>query len=139
MSVQLKMMSTSPPVLEIVASGKLRRADYEELGPAVEKQIDAHEDIRILLRLGDFDGWTAGALWEDIKFDVKHFNDIDRLAVVGDEPWEKGMAKFCKPFTTAEIRFFTPDRVEQAQQWLGVETSAGADQIQGASASKEAS
>jgi len=27
-----------------------------------------------------FHGWDAGALWEDIKFDIKHFGDIERLA-----------------------------------------------------------
>jgi hypothetical protein len=42
-------------------------------------------------------------LWEDIKFDVKHFNDIERLAITGENKWEKGMAAFCKPFTTAKV------------------------------------
>ena len=55
----------------------------------------------MLVRLHDFHGWTAGALWEDIKFDLKHFAHIERLALVGDRKWEAGMAVFCKPFTTA--------------------------------------
>lgn len=38
--------------------------------------------------------------------DVKHFNDIERLAIVGDSKGEKGMAIFCKPFTTATVRHF---------------------------------
>jgi hypothetical protein len=28
------------------------------------------------------------------------------------------MAVFCKPFTTAKIRFFEPDEIEQAKTWL---------------------
>jgi len=32
----------------------------------------------------DFQGWDAGALLEDVKFDVKHFSDIEWLAFVGD-------------------------------------------------------
>jgi hypothetical protein len=43
-------------------------------------------------------------LWEDIKFSVKHFADIERLAMVGDKKWQRGMAAFCKPFTKATIR-----------------------------------
>jgi hypothetical protein len=52
----------------------------------------------------DFHDWKAGALWQDIKFDLKHCTDIERLAMVGDKTWEKGMSVFCKPFTTAPRR-----------------------------------
>ena len=34
-------------------------------------------------------GWDAGALWEDIKFDIKHFADIERLAMVGEKKWHR--------------------------------------------------
>lgn len=54
----------------------------------------------------EFHGWSMGALWEDIKFDLHHFADIERLALIGDKKWEVGMAVFCKPFTTAKIRYF---------------------------------
>ena len=40
----------------------------------------------------DFHGWDAGALWEDIKFDLKHFSDIERVAMVGEKKWQKGMS-----------------------------------------------
>jgi len=43
---------------------------------------------------------------KDIKFDIKHFADIERLAMVGDKKWQHGMATFCKPFTKATIRYF---------------------------------
>ena len=44
-------------------------------------------------------GWDAGAAWEDVKFVIKHFSDIDRLAMVGDKKWEHGMATLFQPFT----------------------------------------
>jgi hypothetical protein len=57
-------------------------------------------------------------LWEDIKFDVKHFRDIERLALVGEKKWEEGMATFCKPFTTAEVRYFDRAQVDDAREWI---------------------
>ena len=63
--------------------------------------MDQEEILRILVELQDFQGWTLGALWEDTKFGTKHFNDIDRLAVVGDRRWEKYLTLFMKPFTSA--------------------------------------
>src|SRR6202049_2479843 len=90
--------------LVVTLSGKTAKQDYEHFVPEVERLIRQHGKIRMLVRLRDFHGWTLGALWEDIKFDLKHFADIERLALVGDRKWEAGMAVFCRPFTTATIR-----------------------------------
>ena len=72
----------------------------------------------MLVVMHDFHGWTAGALWEDIKFDAKHFNDIERLALVGDKKWEHDMSIFCRPFTTAKIRYFDILSENEARNWL---------------------
>ena len=66
----------------------------------------------------DFHGWTAGALWEDIKFDMHHWKDIERLALVGETKWEAGMAAFCKPFTKATVRYFDQSQMEEARKWI---------------------
>ncbi len=99
-------------------TGKLAKDDYEAFAPEVERLIGRHGKIRVLVELADFHGWTAGALWEDLKFDLKHFSDVERLAIIGESSWQKGMAYFCKPFTTAEVRYFEPDAAEQALDWL---------------------
>ncbi|MDH5552887.1 MAG: STAS/SEC14 domain-containing protein, partial [Nitrosomonas sp.] len=61
--------------------------------------------------------WTASAAWEDTKFGVRHFSDIERLAIVGDKTWEKGMAYFCKAFTLAKVRYFDVSERDEAQAW----------------------
>jgi hypothetical protein len=105
-------------MLEIELSGKLSRADYEQFVPEVERLIRQHGKLRLLVRMHDFHGWELGALWEDIKFDIRHFRDIERLAFVGDRRWEAGMATFCKPFTTATIRYFDLSKAEEAVHWI---------------------
>ena len=81
----------------------------------MERLVKEHGRIRILVEMRDFHGWTAGALWQDIKFDAKHFKDIDRVAMVGETKWQHGMAVFCKPFTTASIRYFDHAAIDQAR------------------------
>ena len=105
-------------VLEIAVSGKLTHADYEQFIPRFERLVREHGKIRVLFHMTDFHGWEAAALWDDIKFDVKHFSDIDRLAMVGDKGWERGMAAFCRPFTTADIRYFEQTQIDEARKWL---------------------
>jgi len=104
--------------LFVRARGKLTKEDYAEFVPEVERLIKKHGKIRILLDMHKFEGWDAGALWQDVKFDVKHFNDIERLALIGEKRWQEGMSKFCKPFTTAIVRYFEHPQTEEAWDWI---------------------
>ena len=105
-------------ILVIKLTGKLAKEDYEQFAPEVDRLIEQHGKLRMLVQMHDFHGWTAGALWQDIKFDLKHFRQIERLALVGEKTWEHGMATFCKPFTTATIRYFDRSEAEQAEEWI---------------------
>lgn len=100
MSAELKE-TVLGKVLEVRLTSKLVKEDYEQYVPMLERLLKAHGKIRMLVEMHDFHGWTAAALWEDIKFDAKHFNDIERLAIVGDKRRHHGAAVFCKPFTAA--------------------------------------
>jgi len=109
---------THGKILEVDLHGKLNREDYERIGPDAEALIKRYGRIRILVTMHDFDGWDASGLWEDFKFDFKHFNHVERLAMVGDRDWQKWMANFCKPFTTAKVHFFPFEQIDQAHEWL---------------------
>jgi hypothetical protein len=105
-------------VLIVKLTGKLTREDYEHFVPEVERLIGQHGKLRMVVQMHDFHGWTMGALWEDIKFDLKHFTHIERLALIGDRKWEAGMAVFCKPFTTATVRYFDEAQSQEAFTWI---------------------
>jgi len=117
MAVELKE-SVDRNLLEVHLTGKLVKEDYESLVPAVERLIGKHPRIRMLVEMHDFHGWTASALWEDSKFALHHFRDIERLALVGERKWQEGMAVFCKPFTTAKVRYFEHAESDEARAWL---------------------
>ena len=118
MDQQLEILSTGK-MLHVKATGKLTKAWYEQFAPLVDQLIQEHGKLRILFEMHDFHGWTAGALWEDLKFDFKHWKDIERLAIVGESKWEEGMAVFCKPFTTAKIQYYDHSNHAEAKAWLG--------------------
>jgi hypothetical protein len=117
MPVELKELNDGK-ILEVHATGKIEADEYKQLVPTFERLKKQHGKLRVLFQLHDFHGWTAGALWEDMKFEEKHFSDIERLAIIGETKWQEGMAKFCKPFTTAHIRFFKPEETAAARDWL---------------------
>lgn len=111
-------------IVHAQVTDRLTKEDYKRFTPEVERLIQKHGKIRVLVEMRDFRGWNAGALWKDIKFDAKHFSDIDRLALVGEKKWQKGMSVFCKPFTTATIRYFDLTQVEEAHEWIKADVEA---------------
>jgi hypothetical protein len=112
--------------IEVELSGKLSKEDYAKFVPVVESDIRDRGKVRMLVVMRDFHGWTAGALWEDTKFDWQHFGDIERLAIVGDKKWEAGMAGFCKPFTSATIKYFDIAQIDEARRWIAASSSGPA-------------
>lgn len=104
-------------VLEVRVSGNRVKADYEHFVPEFDRLVGTHGSLNVLFEMSDLHGWTAGAMWEDTKFALHHFRDIERLAVVGEKKWQVGMATFRKPFTKATVRYFDRAAGEEARAW----------------------
>ena len=117
MAIQL-VEENGGKVLTIQVSGKLEKADYELLVPRFEQLVRQHGKLGLLFDMTDFHGWDAGAAWEDLKLGIKHFSDIQSIAMVGEKKWQHGMAVFCKPFMNAKVQYFDHADVAEARKWL---------------------
>jgi hypothetical protein len=113
-----QLPSPAANVVGFKLSGKLHDADYKSFTPAIDEAAKVGK-VRLLAQFHDFHGWDAHALWDDIKFSTTHCTKFDRIAIVGDKTWEKWMAKICKPFTMAKVRYFDAADLEAAWAWLG--------------------
>lgn len=101
---------------EMTARGQLTRGDYERVVPELERGAD-HGPLRLLIRLEDFHGWTPKALLDDLRFDVRHHDDFERVAVVGDSKLEEWGLRLSQPFFSGEMRYFTDE--SDARRWMG--------------------
>jgi len=105
-------------VLTMQLSGKLTKEDFDIFVPELERMIKDHSCIRLIVTLDDFHGWTSAAAWEDGKFGLRHYSDIERMAIVGDKRWEQGMALLLKPFTKAKVKYFDISQSDAAKRWI---------------------
>jgi hypothetical protein len=105
-------------LLAIHISGKLVKDDYADFVPAFERLVRQHGKLRVLFDMSGFHGWDVSAAWEDFKFSVAHFADIERIAMVGEKRWQHDMATFCKPFTKATVRYLDHAGAAEAWKWL---------------------
>ena len=68
------MPESTGKILWLRAGDKLTDQDYRGVFiPRLEAVVREHGRVRVLFHLDpDFQGWTPGALWEDLKLDLKH-------------------------------------------------------------------
>ena len=114
-----------PDVLEFHVSGTLTRDDYDRLVPELERLAGERGPLRMYIELHDFHGWTPAGLWKDLRFDAKHQDDMERIAVVGESRWEKWATRLSQPFLKADMRFFSPQEAEVARRWAAGDLQAG--------------
>ena len=69
----------SGKVFGMKVSGKLLHRDYQQFVPMLEKLIEEHGSVRCLIEMIDFHGIELRALWDEIKFDVRHARQIEAL------------------------------------------------------------
>jgi stage II sporulation SpoAA-like protein len=105
-------------VLGVRLQGRITAEDYAEFIPEMERIIEQHGSLRLLVELKGIQGITPAAIWEDLKFDARHFRGCERMALVGDKDWEKHLATLSKPFVAGEVRFFKPAELRSAWSWI---------------------
>ena len=112
-------------VLGFEATGQIREEDYRDtLVPAVQAQITAGHDVRIVLVFPEFAGYTAGAAWEDLKLGLGKFLHWKRIALVTDVGWMAQMAGLFGWVVPGDVkRFALADRDEAIAWAAGSSTS----------------
>ena len=99
--------------------GRLRRSDLQELEREAAAEIRRSGAIRLLVTLNSFDGWDVTANWRDLGFYVRHGNDIERIAIVGDGRWRGAALMFAGAgLRKAPVVFFEPEESARAEAWL---------------------
>jgi len=113
-----QLQTGSSNILGFKLSGKLHDEDYKTFVPAVETGLASGGEVSLYVQFENFHGWDLHAAWDDMQFGVKHYSDFKRIAMVGDRKWEEWMAKLCKPFTRATVRYFDAPEADAAWAWL---------------------
>ena len=106
-------------VLAFRAVGRVQAADYENvLAPAIDAAVAEHGKVRLVYELGDaFDGYSAGAAWEDMKIWAPHLTKWERCAVVTDHGWIRDALRVFGVFMPGDVRVFPTTELDDALAW----------------------
>jgi hypothetical protein len=120
MPIQLNDNPHEPFVI-LRVRGKLTLADCLGLRPRLEECLQRRRVLRLLLDMEEPHAWKLGAVWESARFELSHYTQIERIAILGGSGRERLMARIHWFLTAATIRCFPRQRREQACRWLAWE------------------
>ncbi|TFH24598.1 MAG: STAS/SEC14 domain-containing protein [Myxococcales bacterium] len=107
-------------IVGVQASGTLTAEDYEKVWiPALQSVIAREGKVRVLLYLdATFEGWDAGAMWEDAMFGVKNVTKFEKIALVGGPEWVARIVGIVGVVIPADVKSFDGDELEEAWNWV---------------------
>jgi hypothetical protein len=100
---------------ELRVHGALEKTDYEKVVPQLEQAAE-HQKLRVLVKLDDFRGWKPNAIVDELRYDIRHRGDFEKVAVVGSKKVEELATKVSRPFFSGDVRFFEDETA--ARQWV---------------------
>ncbi|MGE5848630.1 MAG: STAS/SEC14 domain-containing protein, partial [Candidatus Methylomirabilota bacterium] len=96
-------------VYRVHVSGVLSKSDMENYQTVAAQEIRRRGKIKLLFILEQFQGWERGADWGDVTFFTLHDENIEQIAIVGEEKWrDHGLAFAGAGIRTAAVQFFSP-------------------------------
>lgn len=114
----LSINSLGPAALELHVRGTIRQEDIEVFAALAEQRTANRGKLGLVVDICDLGGYSPSALWEDLKFDAKHYRDVSRLALVSDGSSKQWLATLAKPFTAAEVEYYAEDDMAAAREWV---------------------
>jgi hypothetical protein len=106
-------------VIAYRAVGTVTSDDYAAiLRPAIAAAADSGAGVRIVIELGpDFDGYSAGAAWDDLSLGSKHLAEWRRCALVTDHRMLADAVRAVGLFMPGEVRVFPVAELDAAMAW----------------------
>jgi SpoIIAA-like len=115
--------SATPGVIAFEVNGRIRSEDMRRVIAVSEEALKAHERLRVLVRVVNFDGVGLEALREEglVAMKMKGLRQVERYALVGGPTWMKTVAGWSSPLVRTETRHFDLAQEEAAWRWLEAE------------------
>lgn len=121
------MMELAPRSSENILKIKISHPEKEDRKKAtsllpkideVAKKNDHH--VRVLVELQDHTGIAElGPIWKEARFNIKHPEDIEKIAFIGEIPaWVELDKILSTCFNNADVKSFDEEHKTDAEEWI---------------------
>ncbi|WP_321289988.1 STAS/SEC14 domain-containing protein [uncultured Sunxiuqinia sp.] len=109
---------TEKNLIAIRINGEVKKVDYDMITPLIDGRVKDYGKIKMYIEIESIDGIKPSAFKEDLKTYIRHFNHIEKIAVVGRSKWEKLWSNLASPFVSGQIKYYDHAEVSDAVKWI---------------------
>lgn len=114
-----EIIKITDSVVHIRIRDVMRTEDQEMLESVATELIEKGKKVRLIAVLENFKGWEKGGAGGDLGFMLEHYDDIVKMAIVGDERWKQETFLYVgKGLRSTKIEFFPPSALKKAEEWV---------------------
>lgn len=115
----LKENATKENVVVVKIDGDMSDAESETVSRTLATEIEKTGATRLLIFMEDYASFnTAEDLYFNLGFARRHAENIERMAVIGDQRWRKTWVALFGLFSGIESAYFERAEAEEAWQWV---------------------
>ncbi len=115
----VEIIDAAGKLLQIKIRGMLKKPDHQRIIQIAKEAIAREGKVKALVILEGFEGWERHEDWGDVSFMMEQGQNIEKMAIVGDEKWrDDALAFTAKGFRPTAIEFFPESRLDEARRWL---------------------
>ena len=92
--------------------------EFELMFKQVHRMIQQFGSVSIAIELNEPITMPIQIAWGKINFDCNHFDNVTKVAIIGDERLYQALPMISKPFPMAMVRHFSLFERPQAVDWL---------------------
>lgn len=114
-----KILKKTDRLLYLSLTGMMEVADREAIQDMGREMIEKTGKARMLVVFDNFQGWERSPKWNDVSFLSAYGDDVEKIAIVGDEHWRDEAYLFTgKGLRMTEIEFFPHSALHVAEEWV---------------------
>lgn len=105
------------------AVGTVEPDDYKNvLDPAIDALLAEHDKLNLIYVIGDdFDRYSVGAIWQDVRLGARSPKVWGRIALVTDHDWLRHAMAIFDPITPGDCKVFALSEQDAAVTWVGAD------------------
>jgi hypothetical protein len=112
---------TQGNVVAIEINGRITNEDYVKLDTLIKKAEREHNRTRLFIHVNDIGGIELQDMAQDLKKYFKSVKNIEKAAIVGNDPIDKIIAKIADPYvedSDGEVKYFPVSGYDAAKIWV---------------------
>ena len=100
------------------AIGKLTDEDLYNLTIRIERVLENHSLFSLYVNLEFFEGWEWQAAWDKNVYGKKYWDQIEKIAFVGNQKWKQTINKMAPNLKNGHKRYFLIAHDSMAIEWI---------------------